>query len=122
MKRLGGVLAAAVLAVSGAMIATPAQAAVSTKICHSSDSSDHSPILIWIIGSGANYTVQYGNCGPWLSNSNDELRVDTCPNSGNGSAGYWIKSDNGYGPLHDGCNGASNPPNFNGNVYYKLKH
>jgi len=122
-KRLAALGASLVLALGlGALAAQPASAAVNTKVCHSSDSSDHSPILVWIIGSNAYYVVEYGTCGPYLSNSNDELRADTCPAIGNGSAGYWIKSDSGYGPFHSGCNGGSNVPNFSGLVYYKLKH
>jgi len=32
---------------------------------------------------------------------------------------YVIKSSGSYGPKHYGCN-ISNPPDYNGNVYYKM--
>lgn len=120
-KRLAALLASLILALGlGALATQPASAAgISTKICYSSDSTDHHSLEIWIIGSGAHYNVAYATCGPWLSNTNDQLRVDVCWDNQNISY-YQIKSDSGYGPKHYGCNSGSNPPNYNGNVYYKL--
>ena len=107
------------LAPAGSPLAPPsASAAVSTKICNSSDSTDLHRIAVIVIG-GPVYYVGHGNCGPWLGNSSDQLRVNTCPD-GNYISYYVIKSDSGYGPHHDGCNSNSNPPNYNGPVYYKM--
>ena len=121
LKRFAGILSALILSAAGAVaFATPAQAAgISTKICYSSDSTDHHRLRIWFIDTGVYYYVNYGDCGPWLGNSYDQMRVNTCPD-GNYISYYVIKSDSGYGPHHNGCNSASNPPNYNGYVYYKM--
>ena len=121
LKRIGGALAALAAIIGLSVFTTaPAEAAVSTRICYSSDSTDHHSLRVWTVGSGSPwYTVQYGNCSPWIGNSDDQLRVNTCP-EGNFISYYVIKSDSGYGPHHNGCNSGSNPPNYNGNVYYKM--
>src|SRR4249919_2404976 len=119
--RLRALISSLILACTGALfVSQPAQAAVNTKVCNSSDSTDLHRIRVWVYGNpSVYYYVNHGNCGPWLSNTDDQLRVNTCPD-GNYISYYVIKSSGGYGPHHDGCNSQSNVPDYNGNVYYKM--
>ena len=122
LRRLLAGAAASLLIGAGSIVATvlPADAAVNTKVCNSSDSTDLHRIRVWVNGNpSVYYYISHGNCGPWLSNSDDQLRVNTCPD-GNFITYYVIKSSGGYGPHHDGCNSQSNVPDYNGNVYYKM--
>lgn len=120
-NKAAAIAASTILGVSGAALAAvPAQASVSTRICYSSDSTDHHSLRVWTVGSGSPYwTVQYGSCSPVIGNSYDQLRVNTCPEN-NYISYYVIKSSGSYGPHHDGCKSDSNPPDYNGNVYYKM--
>src|SRR4249919_888686 len=119
-RRLLAGATASLLIGAGTIVATslPASAATDIKICNSSDSTDLHRIMAWFTNSGAYYYVTHGNCSPWLSNNSGQVRVDTCPDN-NVFSYYQIKSDSGYGPKHYGCNSNSNPPDYNGNVYYK---